>query len=65
MIYGPVVCLAQTMFYLALRLTLSPNGPKQVSTGPTSRRSTIRCAQNDFRSYGMFGANRAPILRRD
>jgi hypothetical protein len=31
MIYGSVVCLAQTV-NLVLRLTLSPNGPKRVST---------------------------------
>jgi hypothetical protein len=28
-------------------------------------RSTIGCHQNDFRAYGMFGANRATILRQD
>jgi hypothetical protein len=27
-----------------------------------SPRSTIRCIQNDFWGYGIFGANRAPIL---
>jgi hypothetical protein len=42
--------------YLASRLTLSPNGPKWVSTWPTSCRSIIGCPQNDFRVYGTFGA---------
>ena len=48
--------------YLAPTLTLSPNGPKQDSTRPTSPRSSIGCVQTDFRAYGTFGANRAPIL---
>jgi hypothetical protein len=34
--------------YLAPRLTLSPNGPKQASTWHTLPRSTIRCAQKPF-----------------
>ena len=51
--------------YLALRLTLSTNRLKWASTRPLSPRSTIGCAQSDFRSYGTFGANRAPILHWD
>jgi hypothetical protein len=51
--------------YLAPRLTLYPNGPKRVSTWSTSPRSSIGCTQNDFRAYGMFGTNRAPILDQD
>jgi hypothetical protein len=31
--------------YLALRLALSPRGPKQASTRASSHRSTIRCVQ--------------------
>jgi hypothetical protein len=34
--------------YLASRLTLSPNGPKQASTWHTLPRSTIGCGQSDF-----------------
>jgi hypothetical protein len=49
--------------YLASRLALSPNDMNQASTWASSPRSTIRCVQNDFWSYGTFGANRAPILR--
>ena len=56
-----MVCLEQTTYYLASRLALSPNGPKQDSTRPTSPRSSISCVQTDFRAYGTFGANRAPI----
>jgi hypothetical protein len=48
--------------YLALRLTLSPNGPKWASTWPTSPRSTIACIQNDFQAYGMFGAKPCTYL---
>jgi hypothetical protein len=60
--------------YLALRLvlspnrltlTLSPNGPKRDSTWPTSPSSFIVCVQNNFRAYGTFNANHAPILHRD
>jgi hypothetical protein len=50
--------------YLASRLALSPNRLKWGSTCTSSPRSTIRCVQNDYWSYGMFGANHAPILHR-
>jgi hypothetical protein len=57
--------------YLASRLALSPNGPtltqspnglKRDSTRPTSPGSSTMCVQNNFRAYGLFGANRALIL---
>jgi hypothetical protein len=51
--------------YLAPTRTLSPKGPKWDSTWPMSPRSSIGCVQNDFRAYGTFSANRAPILRQD
>ena len=51
--------------YLAPTLTLSPNGPKQDCIRPMSPRSSIGCVENDFRAYGTFAANRAPILRQD
>jgi hypothetical protein len=51
--------------YLALRLTLSLNRLKQSLTWSTPPRSTIWCAQSDFRAFGTFGANLAPILRLD
>jgi hypothetical protein len=51
--------------YLALKLTLSPNGQKRDSTWPTSPSNSIQCAQNDIHTPSMLGANRAPILRQD
>jgi hypothetical protein len=53
--FHAVVHSALTCTYLALRLMLSLNGPKQASTWPTS--PTIRCAQNGFHASGTFGAN--------
>jgi hypothetical protein len=50
--------------YLAFRLALSQNELNQASTWASSPRSTIGCVQNDLWAYGMFGANRAPILHR-
>jgi hypothetical protein len=47
---------------LASWLALCPNGLKRASTWASSPRSTIGPFQNDFWAYGMFGANRAPIL---
>jgi hypothetical protein len=51
--------------YHAPILTLSPNGPKQDFTWPTSPSSSIGCVENDFWAYGTFGANRAPISNQD
>jgi hypothetical protein len=51
--------------YLAPILTLSLNGMKWDSTWPTSPRGSIGCIQNYLWAYGMFGANRAPILHQD
>jgi hypothetical protein len=48
--------------YVASRLALSPNGPKQAYTRALSPSSTIRCIQNDFRDNSTFGANHAPML---
>jgi hypothetical protein len=51
--------------YLALTLTVSPNGLKWDSTWPMSPRRSIGCVQNNFWPYVSFGANRAPILLQD
>jgi hypothetical protein len=51
--------------YLESRLALSPNGPKRASIWGSSRRSTIRCVQNDFWTYGTFDANRAPNMHQN
>jgi hypothetical protein len=48
--------------YPASGLALSPNGMKDLFTWASSPRSTIGCVQNFFWVYGIFGANRAPIL---
>jgi hypothetical protein len=51
--------------YLAVTLTLSPSRPKWDSTWPTSPRSSIGCVQNNFWSWGTFGANCTSILCQD
>jgi hypothetical protein len=48
--------------YLASRLPLSPNELKWASTWASQPRSGIRCVQNDFWAYDMFGTNHSPIL---
>jgi hypothetical protein len=50
--------------YLASKLALSPNEPKQAFSWALSPSSTIGCVQNNLWAYGMFGANCAPILHR-
>jgi hypothetical protein len=56
-IYEPWYVRPIQCTYLVPRLTLSPNRPKWASTWPTSPRSSIGCAQNDFWAYRMFSAN--------
>jgi hypothetical protein len=56
---------AKLCTYLALRLTLSPNGKKWDSTWPTSPRSSIGCVQNNFWAYGTYNANSVAILCQD
>jgi hypothetical protein len=51
--------------YLVSRLGQSLNELSQASTWASSLRNTTRCVQNDLWANGMFGANRAPILRQD
>ena len=58
--------------YLAPKLILSPAGPKRDSIWYTSSSSSIGCiyssigrVQIDLWAYGMFHANRAPILHQD
>jgi hypothetical protein len=48
--------------YLTSTLTLFPNGLKWDSTWPTSPRGSNGCVQKDLWAYGMYGANRAPVL---
>jgi hypothetical protein len=49
---------------LALKLTLSLDGPKRASIWASSPRSTIGI-QNNFWAYSTFDANRAPIMHRN
>jgi hypothetical protein len=65
MISEPMVLWRKSCTYLAPTLTQCPNRPKWDSTLPTSPRSSIRCDQNGFWGYGMFGANHAPIVCQD
>jgi hypothetical protein len=65
MIFEPMVLWRKSCNYLAPTLTLCPNGLKWDSTLPTSPNSSIECVRNDFWAYGMFRANRAPILHQD
>jgi hypothetical protein len=51
--------------YLALTLTLSPNGPKRDLTWPTSPRGSIGYVQNNLWAYRTFSATHATILRQD
>jgi hypothetical protein len=55
----------KSCIYLALKLTLSPNGPKRASIWASSPRCTIRCIQNNLWAYGMFSANHATIMHRN
>jgi hypothetical protein len=61
----PLVHLVRTVHLSRTNKTPSPNGPKQDLPWPMSPTSSIGCVQNDFRAYGTFGTNRAPILRQD
>jgi hypothetical protein len=48
MISMPVLHSAQTVHPSSVEINTTLNGPKWASTGPTSPRSTIGCAKNDF-----------------
>jgi hypothetical protein len=61
----PVVRSVQTMPLSCTETNMSPNGLKWDSAWPTSPRSSIGCVQTDFRFYGTFSANCAPILHQD
>jgi hypothetical protein len=63
-IYDPMIHLAQTVHLSCTDTYSVSKWTKQVSTWPKSPRSSILFDQNDFRAYGMLGANNAPILHR-
>jgi hypothetical protein len=48
--------------YLSSRLALSPNRLNRASTWASSPRSTIRCVQNEFCGYVMFGTKLCTYL---
>jgi hypothetical protein len=59
----PIVCLAQTVHLYCVKISTIYKRTEtsfQLSIVP----STIGCIENNFRAYGMFSANRAPILQR-
>ena len=65
MISKPMVCLAQTM-HLSCTDANTVSKWKQVRFCMTHvTKEFHRCVQNDFRTYGTFNANGAPILRQD
>jgi hypothetical protein len=60
-----LLCLAQMVHLSCTDTYTVSKRTKQDSTWPKSPRSCIRCVQNTFQANGMFGENRAPILRQD
>jgi hypothetical protein len=65
MIFEPMVCSAQIVHVLCIKIRTIYKQTEMISTWALSPRSTIRCIQNDFYAYGMFGANRGPIWLQD
>jgi hypothetical protein len=55
----------KTCNYSAPTLTSFPNGPNKIPHDPRHLGVPLVASKNDFRAYGMFGANCAPILRQD
>jgi hypothetical protein len=65
MICEPKVHSTQTVhLYCADSYTVSKRTKTRFHMTHLSR-SSIECVQDDFRAYGMFGTNRAPILHQD
>jgi hypothetical protein len=62
MISVPMVRLAQTMHLSCIKISIMSNELSQACTWASLPRSTIRCVQNDFWTYGMFSTNHAPTL---
>ena len=59
-------CIMRKLYtYLALKLTMSTNRPKQDYIWHTSTRSSIGCVQIDFLTYGTLHANCVTILHQD
>jgi hypothetical protein len=60
----PVVRSAHTLHLSCVKISTISNKLNQASTWALSPRSTIKCVQNYFWAYGIFGPNHAPILNR-
>jgi hypothetical protein len=61
----PVIHSVQTVLLSCAKFDIIPKRTKWTSTWPTSPRSSIGSAQNNFRAYCTFAINVAPILRQD
>jgi hypothetical protein len=64
MICEPMVRLAQAVHQPCTDTNTVFKQTKTRLHKTTSPQGTIGCVQNNFWSYGMFGANRVPILHR-
>ena len=65
MIAMPVVYSAQTMHLYCAEINTISKQTEMSFDLTLVPRSIIGCSQNDFRAYGTFGANYAPISRGD
>jgi hypothetical protein len=65
MISKPMVRSAQTVHLYCTDTNTVPKRNKTRFHMTHSSRTSIGCVQDDFRAYGTFGTNRAPILHQD
>jgi hypothetical protein len=65
MIYEPVARLVQTVHLSCTDTNTATNHTETRFHMTHSIRSSIGCVLDDFRAYGTFDTNRAPILRQD
>jgi hypothetical protein len=65
MISGPMVHSAQTVHLYCTDTNTVSKRIETIFHMTHSSRTSIGCVQDDFRAYGMFGTNHAPILRQD
>jgi hypothetical protein len=65
MISEPMVCLAEPVQVYCTDTNTVSKWTKTRFHMTHSPRGSIRCVHDDFRAYGTFGTNRAPILRQD
>jgi hypothetical protein len=63
MISEAMVRSAQTMHLTCIEVNTISIQTETIFTWSKPPRSTIWCAQSNFRAFGTFDANRAPILR--